>query len=277
EATPFIDIEARIPYQIAVAPANSQSAAEAIAIFDNVSFEDGKSYITMATGVVGNAATPFDLRIFDAARERSENPSNVDLLLYHGSPDAPEVDVVAEGVGVIFDNTAYGEFSSDYLSVPATTYTLNVTPATDNTVVVKSYTAPLESLAGGAGVAFATGFLADEPAFGVWVALPDGTTFPLSEIVASEEVKALLSGFRIMPNPVTDLAQIELTFAETADNVNLIVSDATGKVLQTINLGNQYAGTQTIALDASNLAQGVHFCTIVTEIGVITKRFVVTR
>jgi len=276
-ATPFIDIETRIPYEIAVAPANSQSAADAIAVFDNVTFEDGKAYVVFATGVVGNATTPFGLRIFDAARERSENAANVDLLLYHGAPDAPEVDVVAAGVGVIFDNIAYGEFSADYLSVPAATYTLNVTPSTDNTVIVKSYTAPLQGLAGGAGVAFATGFLADEPTFGVWVALPDGTTFPLSEIVASEEVKALLPGFRIMPNPVTDLAQIELTFADAADNVSLIISDATGKTLQTRTLGNQFAGTQTIALDASNLAQGVHFCTIVTEKGVITKRFVVTR
>ena len=277
EATPFLDAETRIPYEIAVAPANSQSVADAIATFSGVTFEDGKSYIVFATGVVGNAETPFDLRVFDAARERSEDPANVDILLYHGAPDAPEVDVVAAGVGVIFDNVAYGEFSADYLSVPAATYTLNVTPSTDNTVIVKSYTAPLEGLAGGAGVAFATGFLADEPAFGVWVALPDGTTFPLSEIVASEEVKALLPGFRIMPNPVTDLAQIELTFADATDNVSLIISDATGKTLQTRTLGNQYAGTQTVALDATNLAQGVHFCTIVTEKGVITKRFVVTR
>jgi len=277
DATPFIDIETRIPYEIAVAPANSQSVADAIATFSGVTFEDGKSYIVFATGVVGDAETPFDLRVFDAARERSEDPANVDILLYHGAPDAPEVDVVAAGVGVIFDNVAYGEFSNDYLSVPAATYTLNVTPSTDNTVIVKSYTAPLEGLAGGAGVAFATGFLADEPAFGVWVALPDGTTFPLSEIVASEEVKALLPGFRIMPNPVRDLAQIELTFADAADNVSLIISDATGKTLQTRTLGNQFAGTQTIALDATNLAQGVHFCTIVTEMGVITKRFVVTR
>ncbi len=277
EATPFLDAETRIPYEIAVAPANSQSVADAIATFSGVTFEDGKSYVVFATGVVGDPETPFDLRIFDAARERSENPDNVDILLYHGAPDAPEVDVVAAGVGVIFDNIAYGEFSADYLSVPAATYTLNVTPATDNTVIVKSYTAPLEGFAGGAGVAFATGFLADEPAFGVWVALPDGTTFPLSEIVASEEVKALLPGFRIMPNPVTDLAQIELTFADAADNVSLIISDATGKTLQTRTLGNQFAGTQTVALDATNLAQGVHFCTIVTEKGVITKRFVVTR
>ncbi len=277
EATPFLDAETRIPYEIAVAPANSQSVADAIAVFSDVSFEDGKSYVVMATGVVGNAATPFDLRIFDAARERSEDPANVDILLYHGAPDAPEVDVVAVGAGVIFDNIPYGEYSDDYVSVPAATYTLNVTPSNDNNTIVRSYTAPLDGLAGGAGVAFATGFLGDNPAFGVWVALPDGTTFPLSEIVASEEVKTLVPDFQIMPNPVSDYARIELTFSDAADNVALIILDANGKTLQTRILGNQFAGTQTIALDATSLAQGVHFCTIVTEKGVITKRFVVTR
>ena len=104
-------------------------------------------------------------------REASANGTDVDLLFYHGSTDAPEVDVVNQGTPV-FDDVSYGQFQG-YGTVPAASYVLDVTPGNDNSTIVASYTADLSGLGGGAAVVFASGFLSgDTPAFAPWVATP---------------------------------------------------------------------------------------------------------
>lgn len=178
-ATPFIDVPAGVVIALGVAPGSSNNASESIARF-NVSFESGKTYVVVATGIVGG--TPgFDLKVFDQGRTASANAANVDLLFYHGSPDAPVVDVTTGGTPIIND-VAYGQFQG-YLSVPAASYDLSVTPGNDNSVVVASYRADFSFWKGGSAVIFASGFLSgNNPAFEPWVALSNGGTFPLASI-----------------------------------------------------------------------------------------------
>ncbi len=57
----------------------------------------------------------------DMIREQGRNSHKVDFIVEHGSTDAPTVDVVARGVGVLVDDAAYGDITS-YLSVPAQSY-----------------------------------------------------------------------------------------------------------------------------------------------------------
>ncbi|MBK7342656.1 MAG: DUF4397 domain-containing protein [Saprospiraceae bacterium] len=131
----------------------------------------------MAYGVVGDMMTPFDIAVLDQVRESASNPTEVDLLVFHGSPDAPTVDLtVGSSQTPLVDNLEYGTFQG-YLSVPAATYTLNITPENDNANNLFSYDADITSLAGGSATIFASGFVASEPEFGLWVALADGTTF----------------------------------------------------------------------------------------------------
>lgn len=275
-ASPFVDLPTRVGIDLAVAGENSTSSADAIANFDGVTLEDGKVYIIMATGVVGDPDTPFDLAIFDEGRTASDG--GVDLLLYHGSPDAPEVDVVAQGVGVIYDNVEYGEFDG-YLNVPANTYTLDVTPSNDNDVIVKRYTADVTGLEGGAATVFASGFLgSEEPAdgFQVWVALPDGTTFPLDELVSTNELANEVRSFTIIPNPARDLAEVNYSLDATLD-VTLNIYDATGRLIQSQYAGKQNEGAYTYPLDVSRLAAGLYNYSIVTPQGILTKRFTVVK
>lgn len=176
-ATPFIDVAADVQITLGVALDNSTMASDAIATFP-VTFEDGKTYVVVANGIVGNQDTPFNLEIFDMGREAAPSTDEVSLLFFHGSPDAPEVDVVTGG-SPIFDDVSFSEFSG-YIDVPAASYQLDVTPGNDNSTIVASYTADLSGLGGGAAVVFASGFLSgDDPAFAPWVALPDGNTFAL--------------------------------------------------------------------------------------------------
>ncbi len=64
------------------------------------------------------------------------------VRLFHAAPDAPAVDVLADGEP-IFQNVAFEE-STDYLAVPAGSYTLAVTPAGDPETVVDSFEVDLD-------------------------------------------------------------------------------------------------------------------------------------
>jgi hypothetical protein len=274
-ATPFIDLPTREPLNIAVAPAGSQSSADAVANFNGVVLEDGKFYIVMATGVVGSSTTPFDLAIFDGARVRAASGEGVDLLLYHGAPDAPAVDVrLQDGGPVLFGNTAYGEFNG-YLNVPAAAYVIDITPAGNPTVVAR-YAADVSGLNGGAATVFASGFLAQSPGFEVWVALADGTTFPLSVVSSTGDVESLISDFLIAPNPLSNEATVQYTLSETAP-VTMNIYNSRGALVNSRYLGVLSAGVYIETLDAGRLANGLYSYSLVTSKGVMTKRFLVVK
>jgi hypothetical protein len=274
-ATPFIDLPTREPFEIAIAPAGSQSSADAIATFPGIVLEDGKFYTVMATGVVGNNTTPFNLALFDGARVRAASGAGVDLLLYHGSPDAPTVDVKLQNGPVIFDNISYGQFSS-YLNVPAGAYTLDITPGNDNNAVVARYNADITSLGGGAATVFASGFLGSDPGFEAWVALPDGTTFPLQSVSSTGEVANVVKDFRIMPNPMSSEALVQYALEESMPIV-MNIFDARGNLVQSRFLGTLDAGNHVLPLDAASLANGLYSYSLSTPKGIITRRFVVVR
>jgi hypothetical protein len=186
-ATPFIDIPAGVVINIGVAPGNSGSVNDTIKNFP-VTFENGKTYVGVANGVINPAqfsANPdgrniaFTIFAKDGIRESGMYSGKVDFVVLHGSTDAPTVDVIARNVATIVDNAAYGDFT-DYIRVPAASYILDITPGDDNNTIVASFQADLSGLGGGAAVVFASGFL--NPAgnqngapFGLFAALPNGT------------------------------------------------------------------------------------------------------
>ena len=60
---------------------------------------DGGEYVVVATGLLGNTDTPFDLAAASTTFGATEG--NVGLEVYHGSPDAPAVDVLADGAVLV--------------------------------------------------------------------------------------------------------------------------------------------------------------------------------
>jgi hypothetical protein len=203
-ATPYITVDAGVRLEIAIAPSNSRSAADAIARYP-VKLVEGKRYIAIAYGVVGNSQTPFNLAINDMGLEKANSPRNVGLSFFHGSPDAPAVDIRTGG-SVVFGNTSFGKFtnpSNPYVFVPGkVTYTLDVTPAGQPSTVVASYQVYLGALRGRTAVVMATGFLGGgKPSFEPWVVVSDGTTFPL-KLAPSE---ANLQVIHNSPTPTVDI------------------------------------------------------------------------
>lgn len=282
-ATPYIDVPANVNITIGVAPSTSTSAADAIANFD-VTLEDGASYVVVATGIVGGNPG-FDLAIFDMGMETADTEDNIGILFYHGSPDAPEVDIIAGG-SPIFDDVSYGEFSG-YLNVPATSYVLGVTPGNDNTNIIEEYDANLGFWAGRTAVVFASGFLTGgTPTFEPWVALDNGGTFPLLPATSSlvggnnnrmaNPLNAADIDLAIAPNPAQDRTLVSFNLPEDAP-VTLTVVNVNGQVMQQHDLGTTNAGLFQHPLETTNYPTGLYFIQLITPETVITQKLMIEQ
>jgi hypothetical protein len=194
-ATPFIDAPAETPITISIAPYTSTSSAEAIANFE-YTLTEGEKYVIIANGVLDPSSfganpdavsTGFNLFVKSGARETASSSTSNDIIFFHGSTDAPTVDVLGRDVATLVDNASYTQFT-DYLSIAPGKYLLDVTPGDDNSVIVATARAFLQNVSGIAATVFASGFFStdDEPAgarkFKVMYALSDGSvkTFPIS-------------------------------------------------------------------------------------------------
>jgi LPXTG-motif cell wall-anchored protein len=115
-------------YRFQITPAGEP--VDAAVIDASATLAAGSAYTVAATGEVANiTATVIEDDLSAPAAGEAK------VRVYHFSPDAPAVDVkLADGTALI-ENLAFPD-ASDYLSVPAETYDLQVTPAGDSAVVI---------------------------------------------------------------------------------------------------------------------------------------------
>ena len=274
QATSIGLFPAATPFSLVVAPANSSSINDGIYTLPIAGLETSKTYIIMANGLVGGNPG-FELVVNADGRNRALNPVNAEFTAFHGSPDAPEVDVTLFGGPVLVDNLAFGEFSS-YLSVPAADYVISVTPANDNNTVVQSYSAPLTGLQGQAFTVFASGLLTGAPSFGLWVALTDGTTFPLPVYVSTNELDGKLSSMKLAPNPATDEVWVRLGLTES-ESLRYAVRDVAGRLMLEGDFGQVSEGEFTQRVEVGQLAAGMYQLEVRSDAGLRTQKFVVQR
>ena len=301
-ATPFVEVPAGVTLNIGVAPGSSSSADDVIAEFPVV-LDSGERYVAMANGVLdpgGFAANPdghsiaFDLFAKDGIKDRAYF-GWVKLIAFHGATDAPTVDIRKRsywGSRVLFGDLSYGEFSN-YRSLRARTYILDVTPAGDEGTVVASYVADLSSLRNGAAVVFASGFLSpldnqDGPAFGLYVALGDGTVLPLAvaddkgaqyaynkaEDLESTDVKFDLG--QNYPNPFNPTTTISFSLPR-ASFVSVKVFNVRGQVVKNLLQEPRGAGRHEITLDGRDMASGMYFYRIDADGLTATKSMMLVK
>ena len=270
-ATPFIDLTAEVSHSIAIAPSTSTSVTQAIATFPVV-LEANETYVVVANGIVSGTgyspAPAFGLDIYQGARESAGNAANTDILVAHGSTDAPIVDVKAGSVTLVND-IAYGEFDG-YLEVPTSNLTIDITDQSGS-VVVASYAAPLQtlSLQGDAITVVASGFLnpannSGGASFGLWVALSTGGALvPLGNVTSVEEENEV-SQMEIFPNPANNNFQLGITILnESLVSVNIV--DMQGRIVFAANHGVLSKGNHVISLDASELSAGTYVITVLAN------------
>ncbi len=277
-ATPFIDLPAGVQIELSIAPGNSTSVGDALLTVP-VTLTADEKYIVVADGIVSptgyNPAPPLTLQVFPMAREMASNSNNVDVLVHHGSTDAPTVDVVETGVGAgtIVDDISYTEFQG-YLELPVADYVVEIRDAS-GTVGVAAYQAPLATLGldGAALTVLASGFLdpsqnSNGPSFGLYVASPLGGALlelPSAPLGVSEFDS---SAFAIYPNPANERLNISLTGIDLSQ-YRVAITDMLGRqVLEAkMDIDN--------SINVNNLSEGIYNLSILDNNKIIAnKKFI---
>ncbi len=280
-ATPFIDAPTGVPLTLGVAPKNSMSSADAI-YTTTVTLDPTKKYILVANGLVSTtgytpsaATVPFRLSVYDMARQTGTTAGNTDILVMHGSTDAPVVDVKA-GTTTLVNDIAFGQFcSTGYLSVPEMDYTLDITPAAGSPIV-KRYSAPLATLNLGdsAITVVASGFLdstvnSNGKSFGLWVALPQGgamvqlPSLPLPTTIGTVGTSL---NVQVFPNPVSNVLMV----SSDAELNGVTVYDMTGRQI------GQNNERKNVQFDLSGFAAGIYLVKVETANGEV-KTFRISK
>ena len=180
DATPYIDVPANVELTLDITASNAADNSAPVFSTSVVLEADG-TYLAIAGGdpAQSDEDTAFGIFLSDIAREAAETVGNVELLVFHGSPDAPGVDVLARDVATLVDDISYPEFDNTYVSVPTGEYIVDITPESDNDTIVASFEADLSAASDAALVVAASGFLTpaeNDPAFGLLAVFANGDT-----------------------------------------------------------------------------------------------------
>lgn len=283
-ATPFIDAPAGVALNVGIAPPTSTSVNDTLVNIP-LTLQGGETYIAIANGVLtppafaanpDGRATAFQLLIKTAALESASTLTDVSFSVLHGATDAPIIDVLVDGPTNLVHDAGYTDITN-YITVPAADYLLDITPGSNNGVIVASFNAPLSTLGGGSAFVFASGFLdptvnQNGPAFGLFAALANGTVVAFPNTTGVSEINSFSSS--AFPNPASNFVMIS---AEINSNelAQLTINDLSGRIVKSMPL--TFASSNTESIDVSDLDAGSYTYTL--EIGNqrSTSKFVVIR
>ena len=270
EATPFVDLPAGTSFDVSITGPGATDTSAAV-FKQTYTLMGGETYLIVADGIIDNTnyipAPAFDLEVFAGATERASNSGETDVVVHHGSTDAPEVDVDETTLPVsgLVTDLMYTDFEA--LNLPTGDYELLLKRSADNSAII-TYGAPLSTLGltDSSIVVIASGFLNpannnNGPDFGLFAILANGGAFiPLpvaSGIGITENIKDL--GFKVFPVPADDILQIEN--GEGLNVEQFRVMDISGQEVLRTESTHQ-------AIDISNLRSGVYFLEVRTEQGI---------
>ena len=286
EATGFKTVFAETPITIALAPANSTSIADTIpgTSFVTTLAANGK-YIIMSQGNLGSgyAANPsgndigFGYLLISSAMTESGDTNTVSVSVAHCATDVPNVDIYAAGAPVaLVSDLGFGE-ASPYANLTPIVLRLNITQA-DSEAVILSYSADLSDLGGQAGVIFASGYLAPNnnnngEAFGLFIALADGTVAPLDNVTSVRNVA--VNNASVYPNPSQGKMAINWN-SSTNGNAKLSLFGVDGKLVKQLDI-NETAGANHLDLNVDSLPNGVYMMVIESQSGIYTSKVQIAK
>lgn len=276
KATPFLSLPADRSLTIRVTADSSTSSASTLAVLP-LNFASNETYTAVASGVVGTSGpSAFNLFLKEGAKEFSLIPGNVDAQFFHGSTDAPEVDIRLPGGAVLFDNIQYGEFSG-YQAAPAADYKYYLTPFNNNNNILGAYIAEWSQHPGEAVTVFASGYYSGvSPAFALWAAFGSGVTVPLPPVAVPTSEPAEQEGISVWPNPATEMVSVKMYMKESEELTYRIV-DAGGKTLQAGSFGQVNAGAFSETLSVSSLIPGIYCLQVSSGTGTLVQKLVIQR
>ncbi len=288
QATEFETVLADFPTKIDIAPGSSTSSADAV-YTTTITLAPGTKNIIMATGVLDVedfAENPekkdiaFNLKVFNAAKDISTDPSTVEVNFWHGVTDAPVLNVVT-GLGDTLVKSIGYNLNANYDVLSPGIYDIYLTSTYNKDDTLGAFAADLSDYAGDAILIFASGFLNplqnnDGPAFALYAALPNGEVVALSTIVAG--VKASATPFQKLlayPVPSTDQLTLEIE-NDTPGMVDVELVNMYGTVVEPSSV-YLTSGKNLVNLDLSNVANGQYLVKIFGKSRMGTVRCAVVK
>ena len=83
-------------------------------------------------------------------------------------------------------------------------------------------------------------------------------------------------GMEVFPNPANAEANVTFNLNNTAD-VNITVTDLSGKVVYSNALGNVAAGKSEVSLNTAALSNGVYMINVAVDNAVSTQKLVIRK
>jgi hypothetical protein len=284
-ASPFIDAPAGEEFTIAIQGPGSTSPENPI-WSQQYTLAADETYVLVANGIVSpsgyDPVQPFDIYVYDMGREASMNAGETDVLVFHGSTDAPTVSVweVGVGAGELF-TFSYGEFAG-YLELATANYSLQIRDESGQNTVA-TFAAPLADLGleGQAITVFASGFL--DPAnnsngenFGLFAATASGAVVPLTNTSNIENIIDVTS-MAIFPNPAHNTLNVEFSIKED-DQINLEILNILGSKMMEQTVASTSRNTMVRqSFDISNLPEGIYLLSISSGNSMVTRKIQVIR
>lgn len=246
-----------------------------------------KAYILVANGILSPTgyypAKPFGLFGNTSALVEGTNPLFTDIIMFHGSTDAPTIDVIETGFGIgpLVQDFPYSYWAG-YASLPTEDYTIEIRASSDDEPIASFY-APLATLdLGGHAITVVTsGFLhpeknSDGEPFGLYVALASGGELLNMPIITGLNAQAAINEMKFYPNPAKDVVNVSFDL-ETSSEVDIHIFNLVGKQVYTASLGNRAAGLQTNTINIEGLKDGMYFLRITSNNSSLSRKFMISR
>ncbi|QQS66993.1 MAG: DUF4397 domain-containing protein [Chlorobiota bacterium] len=280
-ATNFIEVPAG-PLKISIGLYTSNKESEALVSYSPIVVA-GKKYIIAAQGIVNltgyNPFKPINISIFELAQERAMSSENTDILVLHGSTDAPELDVWAPGsVKAIGDNLNFGDYSKSYFQYPTNDVYVGLRePSGDPLKTTATFSLPMQTmgLGGKSIVIILSGFMKPEnnsngSSFGLYVVTNTGGNFiQLRQSIGGVDNKFNESKISVIPNPVMSNTLIKLNQFGIYKKYNIV--NLMGEIQFSEIISNNQ---KEINLDMTNIISGIYFLQLFSNDNIIQKKIV---
>ncbi len=84
------------------------------------------------------------------------------------------------------------------------------------------------------------------------------------------------SSFSVYPNPAAENVAIDYAL-KNESKVNVSISDLSGKVVYTSNLGSKTAGSHNLSVNTTSFANGIYVVNFATTNGIVTEKLVIRK
>jgi hypothetical protein len=198
QASAYLEVPAETEVDLAIAPAGSVSASEAV-ISTSFTFGADQMAVAVVNGLISDSGyspmVPATIHVFTNSSAASAEPNEVEMLFVHGSTDLPMISLQLEGEPMEWvSDLFFGQYSQGYQALDEANYFINMLDVSNN--VFEQFELPLQNygLAGTAVTAVIGGFNNPENNFmgeslAIWLALPEGgmmlecPLYPMMQIV----------------------------------------------------------------------------------------------